>query len=127
MPAAQDSGAGVRPRLGGHTWVPFRLTEAQGSRSNVGPAAPGLPPLATFLCLCRRLAARVLLTGLVSELFMNCSKSSTLRWSTTLRSESWSASRLLFLPLGSAVNGAFPSFPRNFYLWVQLRLRQMKT
>lgn len=59
-----------------------------GSGSNVGATAP-----ITFLCLCRaRLAARVLLTGLVSELFMNCSKSSTLRWSTTLsRSESWSA------------------------------------
>ena len=33
MPAAQGPGAGVRPRLGGHTWVPFRLTE--------GPRAPG--------------------------------------------------------------------------------------
>ena len=91
LPSQQHKypGAGLRATARKGRVGPVRAGRGhRGSGSNVGAMAPF-----TFLCLCRaRLAARVLLTGLVSELFMNCSKSSTLRWSTTLsRSESWSA------------------------------------
>lgn len=45
MPAAQGPGAGVRPQLGGHTWVPFRLTEApRAPGATWGPAWPQACP-----------------------------------------------------------------------------------